>query len=226
MSSHFNGLILIVSALFLGFSGAYLAAREIAPFSFSFAPRSEILERLTREPVPVPPSIFGTNVALEICDDTMNRLSFPLAPSAAMSAVAQSCLETAGTAISQMPGHSYGYYVGALAHYALGDAETALGSLKRSQAIGPNEQWLAERRVALAELHHADLEDYAEAGHLADLALLAQSRRGIRSIAARYVADPSFRERVTAIVETLPDEIQQRFVSVVRAESGKIGTGA
>ncbi|MEH6752481.1 MAG: hypothetical protein V7698_19550, partial [Paracoccaceae bacterium] len=140
MSSYFNGLVLIVSALILGSSGAYLAAREIAPFDFSFAPRSEIFERLTRGPAPVPPSTFGTNVALEICDETMSRLSFYLAPTARMSAVAHSCLETAGTAISQMPSHSYGYYIEALAHYALGDAETALAALERSQAIGPNEQ--------------------------------------------------------------------------------------
>lgn len=226
MSSHFNGLILIVSALILGSSGGYLAAREFAPFAFSFAPRSEIFERLMLEPAPVPPSTFGTNVALEICDETMTRLSFYLAPTARMSAVAHSCIETAGTAVSQMPSHSYGYYIGALAHYALGEVETAVAALERSQAVGPNEQWLAERRVALAELHYATLGTYAGAGHLADLALLAQSRRGIRSIAARYIASPAFRERVTAIVETLPEEIQQRFVTVVRAEARNMGARA
>jgi hypothetical protein len=226
MASYFNGLTLIVFTLILGSSGAYLVAREIAPFNFSFVPRSEIFERLTNEPVPVPPSTFGTNVALEICDQTMTRLSFYLAPTARMSAVANSCIETARTSISQMPSHSYGYYIEALARFALGEADMAVAALERSQAVGPNEQWLAERRVGVAETHYAALEAYAGTGHLADLALLAQSRRGIRSIAARYVANPEFRERVTAVVETLPDDIQQRFVAVVRAEARTMGAGA
>lgn len=226
MSSFFNGLLLAVSALILGSWGAYLAAREIAPFDFSFAPRSEILDRLALEPAPVPPSTFGTNVALEICDEAMTRLLFHLAPSARKSAVANSCLETAETSVSQMPSHSYGYYVEALARFALGETEAAIRALERSQAVGPNEQWLAERRVALAETHYGELDSYEEEGHHADLALLAQSRRGIRSIAARYVANPGFRERVTAVVETLPNEIQQRFVNLVRAEARSMGAGA
>lgn len=225
MSSFFNGLVLIVIALILGSSGAYLVAREMAPFDFSFAPRSEIFERLASEPAPVPPSIFGTNVALEICDETMSRLSFQLAPTERKSAVAISCLETAQYALSGAPSLSYGHFVASIAHFALGNAEPALLALERSQALGPNEQWIAERRVGLAEVHYDALGDYAGAGHLADLGLLAQSRRGIRSIAARYVANPQFRERVTAVVETLPVEIQRRFVSIVRTEARNIGVG-
>jgi len=226
MSSFFNGLVLIVTALILGSSGAYLVAREMAPFEFSFAPRSEIFDRLVSEPAPVPPSIFGTNVALEICDETMSRLSFQLAPTARKSAVANSCLETAEQALSEAPSLSYGHFVASIAHFALDNSGAARDALERSQSLGPNEQWIAERRVSLAEIHYDALDDYVRAGHLADLALLAQSRRGIRSIAARYVASPDFRERVTAVVETLPVEIQRRFVSIVRAEARTIGVGA
>lgn len=226
MSSFFNGLVLIVAALILGSSGAYLLAREIAPFDFSFAPRSEIFERLAAEPAPVPPSIFGTNVALEICDETMNRLSFQLAPTARQNAVANSCLETTSQALSETPSLSYAHFVASRAHFALGDQGAALAALERSQSLGPNEQWIAERRVALAEVHYGALGDYAQAGHLADLGLLAQSRRGIRSIAARYVANPDFRERVTGVVETLPVDVQRRFVSIVRTEARNIGVGA
>lgn len=226
MSSFFNGLVLIVTALILGSSGAYLVAREMAPFEFSFAPRSEIFERLVSTPAPVPPSIFGANVALEICDETMSRLSFQLAPTARRTAVANSCLTSAQQALSGAPSLSYGHFVAAIAHFALDDTDAALLALERSQSLGPNEQWIAERRVSLAERHYDDLQNYARTGHLADLALLAQSRRGIRTIAARYVANPDFRERVTAVVETLPVEIQRRFVSIVRAEARTIGVGA
>lgn len=139
--------------------------------------------------------------------------------------MANSCLETAERALVETPSLSYGQLVASIAHFALNNPGAARLTLERSQSLGPNEQWIAERRVALAEVHYDDLGAYARAGHLADLGLLAQSRRGIRSIAARYVANPAFRERVTDVVETLPIEIQRRFVSIVRAEARNIGVG-
>lgn len=219
MSSVFNGLVLLAFSLVLGMSGAYLTARELAPFDFSFAPDAQLLDRLAQEAPPVPPSIFGTNVSLEICEEAMSGLGFFLSPRAQIEAVAGNCAATAREIGATMPGLAYAPYVEAIAFFALERPDQAAAALIRSQEIGPNEQWIAERRVALAELHYDSLGAYAEAGHLADLELLAQSRRGIRSIASRYVSSADFRERVTAVVETLPSEVQQRFVTLVRREA-------
>ena len=56
----------------------------------------------------------------------------------------------------------------------------------------------------------------ARATHQRDLALLVQSQRGIATIARRYVAQPDFRERITAIVEALPQADQVRFLANVK----------
>lgn len=219
MSSVFNGIVLIAVALSLGSTGAYLTARELAPFEFSFAPSHEVLARLADRGPPVPPSILGANVSLEICEDAMGGLGFRLSPSERINAIAAHCAQAAREVTGAMPSLSYGHYVEAMALFALGEGAAASGALALSQSVGANEQWIAERRVALAETHYDALGEYAREGHRADLALLAQSRRGIGSIAARYVSNPQFRERVTEVVETLPVEVQRRFVTTVRAEA-------
>ena len=88
--------------------------------------------------------------------------------------------------------------------------------LHTSQATGKASQWVAEQRVALAEYYREHLDERVLAGNDADLEMLVRSQRGIGSIATRYVNDPAFRERITAIVETMPEDIQRRFIGVLR----------
>lgn len=216
-------MILIVVALLLGSTGIYLAAREIAPFDFSFAPSGEILSRLAQESPPVSLSIAGVNVSLQTCERAMSGLGFRLSPNQTIGAVAANCAQAARKATEAMPSLSYGHYIEAMALFVLGRSDEAGAALTRSQLVGANEQWIAERRVSLAESHYEVLEADVQAAHLTDLALLAQSQHGIRSIAARYVSDPDFRGRVTGVVETLPEDIQARFVSVVQAEVRGVG---
>jgi hypothetical protein len=115
-----------------------------------------------------------------------------------------------------MPSYAYGWYSIAAFSFALADDERGLYALRRSQAVAKSEQWLTERRVQLSEIYLAQLDEAALASHRQDLILLAQSNRGVRSIARRYVEDANFRERITALVETLPDADQARFVANVR----------
>lgn len=91
-------------------------------------------------------------------------------------------------------------------------------SLVQSYQTAPNEQWIAELRVQLAESALDQLSARALSGHERDLALLVQSRRGIGSIARRYVNSPEFRDRITEVVVQLPDSAQQRFVDTLRIE--------
>jgi ATP/maltotriose-dependent transcriptional regulator MalT len=127
------------------------------------------------------------------------------------------CWSFAAQTLEQMPSYSYGWYTLALFQLSLGDLESGLQSLSQSQRAGRNEQWVAERRVHLGELVLSELDPETRAGHDADLTMLAQSNRGVRSIAQRYIKNEEFRGRITAIVETLPEETQVRFVSRVRA---------
>lgn len=134
--------------------------------------------------------------------------------------VARACADraTAQTAVS--PSFAYGWYVLAMASSQAGSWDTMNRALEMAQTVASREQWLAELRVALAEDNFDRLAPAALALHERDLALLVRSRRGISSIAERYVANPNFRARITDIVEQLDQDSQRAFIDAVRAAAG------
>lgn len=168
-------------------------------------------------------SLSGTDEILRRCVDVVGGLYGRLQPEAMAQAAQSNCLALARSAVGAMPTYPFGWYAVALFSYRVGAAEDGEQALVRAQQVGAHEQWLAEGRVRLAEEHFEDLGSMALAGHRADLELLARSRRGVASIAYRYVSDPGFRERITAIVETLPNEDQVRFVSNVSRAAERYG---
>lgn len=160
-------------------------------------------------------SIASTRLVLDGCYDAMLGVYGRVQPTAARMTVADNCRTLVRAVTAAMPTYSFAWYVGALAALQRDQPEELVVSLRQSQLTGPTEQWLAELRVALAEEHRNLLPDDVLANNDGDLALLVVSNRGIASIAKRYVDDPSFRERITAIVEQLPEPDQQRFISTI-----------
>src|SRR5690606_28801996 len=90
--------------------------------------------------------------------------------------------------------------------------------LWRSRITGPNELWIVMERVALSERHVGRLDDQGLAAEDADLRLMVVSSKGIRALARFYVSMAGFRERVTGIVETMPDRDQNRFLFVLNEQ--------
>ena len=130
----------------------------------------------------------------------------------------ENCKRIAEEITNASPNDAYAWYFQAylaLQNKADNDFNAAL---LKSYEFGPTEQWIAELRVPLAERGLASLSAQASEGHQKDLGLLVQSRRGIGSIARRYVRDASFRARITDVVETLPQPAQQRFLRTLKAE--------
>ncbi|MBN9308300.1 hypothetical protein [Devosia sp.] len=160
-------------------------------------------------------SVASARYVLDGCFDATTSLRGRLQPTPLRRAIAGLCLAQADAITDRMPSYSYAWYIGALAAAALDDPPSLADRLRHSQQTGPTEQWIAELRVALAEDHLADLPADVRDLNERDLALLVRSTRGIASIAQRYVGDPAFRERITRIVETMPPDQQQRFVSSV-----------
>jgi hypothetical protein len=134
--------------------------------------------------------------------------------------VARACAARATEETAANPSFAYGWYVLAMASSHTGDWGTMNRALGMAQSTASTEQWLAELRVALAEDNFDRLTPAILAQHERDLALLVRSRRGISSIAARYVANPGFRNRITDIVEQLDPSSQRAFIDAVRAAAG------
>lgn len=220
MYARFNTLFFCLAALGLAVAGLWLMARELAPFDYAYRVGQDPTTLARDDGLPRPASTGANRVLLDICAQRLQGLSFMLSPTGAKAAIAGNCLEMAGAATRSMPAYSYAHYVSALALLRLGRAGSAQEALELSQKTARNEQWIAELRVALAEDNPEGFAGYIiGTAHPGDLALLAQSARGIHSIARRYVSNPLFRERITGIVETLPDTVQARFVHLVRAEA-------
>lgn len=129
------------------------------------------------------------------------------------------CSAMALDAVEQMPTYSYGWYALAYTDALMNDWTAMNEHLYLAQQTGQASQWVAEQRVALAETYRPHLDERTLAGNDTDLTLLVRSQRGIGSIAARYIGDPAFRERITAIVETMPEDIQRRFIGVLRYQT-------
>ena len=125
------------------------------------------------------------------------------------------CAAMALDAVELMPTYSYGWFVLAYTDAVAGNWDAMNQHLYMSQVTGQASQWVAEQRVAVAESYREHLDVRSLVSNDADLQMLVLSQRGIRSIAARYVNEPTFRERITTIVEGLPEQTQRSFIDVL-----------
>lgn len=214
-------LLLAAAAALLAGAGTTTAWREFGAFANGgIAPQSRFAALAAGQWQPAV-SPLSERLLLDACQEALQGLYGRLRPAAERAAVATHCRDAANAITAAAPGNAYAWYVGARAATALGDRAGAETRLLRSHAVGPMEQWVAELRVGLVEAEYAAAGPELRRRHAADLALLVRSRRGIAAVSHRYVADPSFRGRITDIVEALPEEDQARFVATVRGAAAR-----
>lgn len=137
----------------------------------------------------------------------------------------ENCDRVAAAITVMSPNNAYAWYFQAYLALQNEDENVFNFALLRSYEFGPTEQWIAELRVPLAERGLSSLNAQALGGHQKDLGLLVQSRRGIGSIARRYVRDQGFRARITDVVEALPQPTQQQFLRTLKAEVARFRSG-
>lgn len=199
-------------------TGVWAMYREMRPQELGSSSLDRVLAMTDIAELPAL-SIMSQNNALLDCAtalDGMQSLAMMYNAAEARADVAPKCLVMADHLAAQSPTSAYAWYVGAQASATLEDWSGFNHRLAMSWRAGPTEQWIGELRVALAEDNYSHLDTQTLAANDADLHMLVLSLRGVRAIASRYVADPDFRERITAIVEVMPVESQQRFVANVR----------
>jgi len=217
------GLIAVLaSGLLIGAAGAVTAYQEFDVFAAGGLGPADRFAALRHGDYHDAPSILAKRLVLDACVEATNGVYGIMQAAADRTEMLEHCRDEADRIAAEVPAYAYAHYVGALAAARLGDTEGFNSRILRSQVTGANEQWVAEQRVALVEgqFDIATLEVLAR--HDADLRLLVASNRGIDSISRRYVERPDFRERITAIVETMPPEDQSRFLSRVRRAAAQV----
>lgn len=135
--------------------------------------------------------------------------------------IVSTCADRAGEIVAASPSNAFAWLTRAAASARLLRMEDFDLALRNSQLTGPNEQWIARYRVNLAETYFAQLSPAARKAEEADLRLLASSERGVKLIAQRYITDPDFRARISAVVETMPGERQAAFLRSVKKAMAK-----
>lgn len=187
--------------------------------SYLSGPTTAAQRILALDSTPVPLSSEVQRDNLTDCFDSLrDTISFEyieLTPEQ-QAQLPQRCLERADAITASSPSYSLAWYVGALSAATQSNWDGMNLRLLQSQQTGRYEQWIGEMRVDLAETYLPHLSQDTAIAHERDLRMLVQTSQGIRAIADRYVNDATFRERITAIVETLPGEDQQRFLRTLQ----------
>jgi hypothetical protein len=212
--------LLLVGLIELVLSG-YAGWLEARLYLNSGATEAETISRIESGDLAPAMSQQTHQEIAEDCLRTVSALYFKTRPTAQRRTFAEECRTLLSSSVDAMPVFSFGWFVLAALDPIVTDFDALNRDLRNSQVTGKAEQWIAELRVALAEDYFDRLSAEARAGEDDDLETLVLSQRGVNAIAGRYVNDPGFRERITAIVERMPAEAQARFVGYVRLAAGQ-----
>jgi hypothetical protein len=216
-------VILLALALALVGAGIAAAVVEIGPYfvaGYDSRDKAAALESGVLRPGL---SFDSEELVLEDCAVAMRSLLLRASPTERRRQVLSNCLAIADGIVAGAPGMAHAWLVGARAAAELGDDAGLASRLATGRERSPNEGWLAQARVALAEDNIARLQPSDLAGHRNDIAVLIAGNRFADAVIARYLREPGFRDRVRAALETLPTKVQRRFLDRLRAASG--GTG-
>lgn len=214
--------ILMIASLCLVAGAGWLGYREAAYYLYAGATPDEHVATVLSAALPPGPSASVRRLMLSDCATAINTARLNNAYAQTRTEVYRRCGETADAIAGSNPADSYAWYLGAYIHGLEGDTAGLNERLRKSQETAPGKQWLGVLRVALAENNYADLTEAVRTNNDKDLLMLVRSRRGIEAIARRYITQPQFRERITAIVETLEPAYQATFLTNVRNAARRV----
>lgn len=202
---------------------APLAYVELRPFLTGGQTRDARFELIASGGERVGISSYAHRLTLDNCLEAINSIYGRAQPSSRRQKSLVTCGELSAEIVAASPVNAFAWFIGAMVAAGEGNVAAMNDKLLHSRQTSPNEQWIAELRVELAENQLDDLDAPNRAGHEFDLKLMAESYRGAQSIARRYLNDVQFRERIVVLVETLPEETQARFVQNVRRAARELG---
>jgi hypothetical protein len=162
-------------------------------------------------------SLDSQRRVLDLCIRTLTHPDFGDAPAAQRTAVRAHCDAQVDHAARRYGADAYVWIAQARLHEQDQALVEMLADVDRARALAPQELWIALRRNDMVQPVEGILTAAEYRGQNADFAVMAQSRVGVRFLAARYLGEPAFRERITAVVETLPPEEQRRFLRNIRS---------
>lgn len=213
--------IAMVCCLLISAASGYGLWRELAPFMAKPIEQALTPDVFSDEDFDFGLSSYSKTLVMKDCFRiALAYRDIDMIDEAARDVVSK-CAARASEIVAATPTDSFAWLVRAAASVRLLAKDEFNAALRQSQLTGPNEQWIARFRVNLAETYFPQLSAETVKSEAADLKLLASSERGVKLIAKRYVSNPDFRARITAIVETMPPDRQLAFLGNVKKSMGK-----
>lgn len=208
-----------LSLAFLGAvigTGTVTGYLELRPFSIQAQGEKERFQNIAADRLAPGLSAYSGRFVLDDCLNAMTSLYGRLQSETRREAVAAGCTQLSATLLRRAPTDAYAHLIAAFASRSLGDREAANRQLALSHATGANELWVAELRFELFEddLENLDLQMREAAD--ADMLLLLRHHRGQQALVRHYLAKPASRERISAMVETVPIETREAFLHYLR----------
>jgi hypothetical protein len=213
--------IAMVCCLLIAAASGYGLRRELAPFTAKPIEQALTPSAFADEDFGYGLSSYSKTLVMKDCFRIVLAYSDIDMIDEATRDVVSKCANRASEIVATTPTDSFAWLVRAAASVRLLARDDFNAALRQSQLTGPNEQWIARFRVNLAETYFPQLSAETVKSEAADLKLLASSERGVKLIAERYIANPDFRARITAIVETMPQDRQIVFLRNVQKSLGK-----
>jgi len=158
----------------------------------------------------------SATITLERCQAQLALPALRLQPTPAWHAALEACEAQARSVIARWPTDARAWLLVATTTGELGDAAGSADALERSRQLAPAVQWLAQRRLTLAD-KAAALPGY---DYAADVRSLLDSDAGASVLATEWVrGDGARRERIEAAAEKADAALQQRLLDKIRQQT-------
>ncbi|MCX5514709.1 hypothetical protein C3941_15855 [Kaistia algarum] len=204
------------------FLGGFLAWREAKPFTMNLQPVSQqqaVFLAMERRPAHFYEleSRFARRARIDSCvQGWFQGRNDPAVTADQSRARLEACRTVVTRNLTIAPASSNDWTIAAILAQTAGDIPAASTYLKRSLATGPTEQWIARRRAPLMFDLRDQVDDELRSQIDPQLALLLRTEEGIKSLARNYLANPSFRDRIISVAETVEPFYQKRFLDFVK----------
>lgn len=203
-------------ALFTGMS-FFLFIKELDQYSRGLLDETEAFEHWLAPDHDLPLSTNGQIDLLSGCVFALESWKTKFRSKEDTSKVVENCATEANRVLGFNPHLSEAHYLIAYTSYLRESEDQAVHSLAAAQQTAPTDQWLAVRRVNLAQAMFPGEPEIAEYNLQNDLGLLIASNRGLDTATRLYIKYPQLREMIVASTENLSDSARLRFLNKLQS---------
>lgn len=194
--------------------GLWGVSQEAPPFFADGWGERTIIAAVQADTIRPAPSIQSQLGYLFNCQVALTSLSGRAQPTQARQQTAQKCRDGADQITNSAPTFSAAWHTGALAAATMEDWPGMNWRLRQSYNTGRNEQWLAERRIDLAQSNLDRLDPDLLPSNDRDLLLLLLVDGGRQFLAPRYHALADLRAVIDGLLPGLPIDDRTRFQNI------------